>query len=619
MDPDAGEKAYAVAQRYKTWDLEELASHISSHNCKYNRADVHAVLTSLVDCIREQLLNGISVQLGEMGTFYIVLRSKGVSVEEESEYSASNITAVRVGWRRGSIFQELLDDAQFMQVASRSLQQEAKEKMNEIVFGTSSSSSSSSEEARTVARQATILVALTRALRTRATRMKVQADDESVCGPKGLTLYSLGLEACLSCGARLFASSDGYALKECEKNKKIDGGNTLWMEVFEGFAVDAADGDGDATEGGDEAAVAGDADTVALEACEGSRDDAHKLMSLGIVLQFVLHETYAGGGYLRSLHEGLHDTVRNLRHLVSGAVAGKTDAWVTFAEEGLHSLRLALHEEETGDGGTLMVADTLLLTVVDDVGVHEGWEVVGKSLGDVFHASTHVEVTPRGGGAWHLTEGFHSAKVRKKVLGVILQGVPFLTWDDDGGEVEARYPIAVVDTDYAVLGEVHAVGATDDYELTEHVLVVHEGELVLSGVGGETYGDALVVISAEGVGGKEDVARVVGRDFEEGVLYGAVGAADGIAHHPALGSDLRALPCDEFVGSEGMSLRALPVSDWHDDGGLRRESGVAVIALASEECEKEEEERTVTEVTHGYSSAVSARNQRPTKRTTLRL
>ncbi len=142
MDPDAGEKVYAAAQRYKTWDLEELASHISSHNCKYNRADVHAVLTSLVDCIREQLLNGISIQLGEMGTFYIVLRSKGVSVEEESEYSASNITAVRVGWRRGSIFQDLLDDAQFMQVASRSLQQEAKEKMNELVFGTSSSSSS---------------------------------------------------------------------------------------------------------------------------------------------------------------------------------------------------------------------------------------------------------------------------------------------------------------------------------------------------------------------------------------------------------------------------------------------------------------------------------------------
>ncbi len=138
IDSEAPEKIYATAQRLETWDLEQLAAHISDHNSKYNRADVSAVLISLIDCMKELLLDGNSIKLGEFGTFYITLKSRGVEVDDADEgYSTSNIVGVRVGWRRGTIFDDLLQNASFTLVPTRALQKAAKETMKDNVFGDS--------------------------------------------------------------------------------------------------------------------------------------------------------------------------------------------------------------------------------------------------------------------------------------------------------------------------------------------------------------------------------------------------------------------------------------------------------------------------------------------------
>ena len=69
MDADAAKKAYASAQYSEVMDINRFAEHIASHGCVYKRSDIVAILTMSVDCMREQLLAGQKIQLGDLGKF----------------------------------------------------------------------------------------------------------------------------------------------------------------------------------------------------------------------------------------------------------------------------------------------------------------------------------------------------------------------------------------------------------------------------------------------------------------------------------------------------------------------------------------------------------------------
>ena len=116
------EKTYykAVAQYTTTMDLDEFAQHIASHGTVYGRADIAAVLTLAVDCIRELVLEGYRITLGDLGTFYAKLSSN--SVEEKADFSSDDITKCVIGWGRNKLFTNLIDDAEFNQVLSRAEQ-----------------------------------------------------------------------------------------------------------------------------------------------------------------------------------------------------------------------------------------------------------------------------------------------------------------------------------------------------------------------------------------------------------------------------------------------------------------------------------------------------------------
>ena len=100
--------------------IEKFAKHISSHGSVYSRADISAILYITVDCMREQLLEGKKIRLGDLGDFSILLSSKGA--EDADKFTAQNITDVKVQWEPGSEFKNLLTDAEFNLVASRSAQ-----------------------------------------------------------------------------------------------------------------------------------------------------------------------------------------------------------------------------------------------------------------------------------------------------------------------------------------------------------------------------------------------------------------------------------------------------------------------------------------------------------------
>ncbi len=114
------QNAFAVAQYTGVMNIDKFARHISSHGSVYSRADIAAILYLTVDCMREQLLEGKKIRLGDLGDFSVSLSSKGV--EDPNTFNAQNITGVKVIWEPGAEFKSLRDDAEFNLVASRDAQ-----------------------------------------------------------------------------------------------------------------------------------------------------------------------------------------------------------------------------------------------------------------------------------------------------------------------------------------------------------------------------------------------------------------------------------------------------------------------------------------------------------------
>ena len=127
--PDAKDEAlvgtvvtnyFATAQYTEVMTIEKFARHIADHGTTYSRADIMAILYMAVDCMREQLLEGKKIRLGELGDFSLSLSSKGAETAEK--FSSQNIQRVTVCWEPGSEFRNLLADAEFNLVATRSAQ-----------------------------------------------------------------------------------------------------------------------------------------------------------------------------------------------------------------------------------------------------------------------------------------------------------------------------------------------------------------------------------------------------------------------------------------------------------------------------------------------------------------
>lgn len=70
-------KWYAHTLRNTELDLTEISNRVQS-NCGVSRANVVAVITALQDVVSKGLKNGHVVNLGELGKFYLSIRSECV-------------------------------------------------------------------------------------------------------------------------------------------------------------------------------------------------------------------------------------------------------------------------------------------------------------------------------------------------------------------------------------------------------------------------------------------------------------------------------------------------------------------------------------------------------------
>lgn len=121
QDRDAAPKFYANPQVSENISLSAFCRHIASHGSVYNRADIMSVITQTVDCLREMLLKGNKVDLGDLGSFYIGLNSKGTATAEDFN-PAVHIKEVKVNWSPGIDFLDLKKDADFRLVSNRRAQ-----------------------------------------------------------------------------------------------------------------------------------------------------------------------------------------------------------------------------------------------------------------------------------------------------------------------------------------------------------------------------------------------------------------------------------------------------------------------------------------------------------------
>lgn len=80
----------------ETIDLDALAEHMSSHNCPYSKGAIKGVLTDMITCIKELLLEGKNVKIDHLAIFSLGIKNKATS-DVESDFSISkNIEGVKL-------------------------------------------------------------------------------------------------------------------------------------------------------------------------------------------------------------------------------------------------------------------------------------------------------------------------------------------------------------------------------------------------------------------------------------------------------------------------------------------------------------------------------------------
>ena len=67
----------------ETVDLDALAKHMASHNTPFSQGAIRGVLKDMCDCIKELMLDGKKVKLGDLAIFSIGVHGKPSATEEE--------------------------------------------------------------------------------------------------------------------------------------------------------------------------------------------------------------------------------------------------------------------------------------------------------------------------------------------------------------------------------------------------------------------------------------------------------------------------------------------------------------------------------------------------------
>ena len=124
------DKTYAQSQARNEYDINALAKHMTEHGSTFSRGTLAAVITDMVDCVKELITDGNIVRLGDLGTFNVSLSSNGVceSVVDDITgvkpvFTAADITDVRLRFTPGKYFEKMIDNCTFQETETHEARQ----------------------------------------------------------------------------------------------------------------------------------------------------------------------------------------------------------------------------------------------------------------------------------------------------------------------------------------------------------------------------------------------------------------------------------------------------------------------------------------------------------------
>jgi predicted histone-like DNA-binding protein len=87
--------AYPVIE--ETIDLDGLSEHMSNHNSPYSKGVIKGLLTDMIGCIKELLLEGKNVKIDDLAIFSLGIKNKKGGAVTEDEFTISkNISGVKL-------------------------------------------------------------------------------------------------------------------------------------------------------------------------------------------------------------------------------------------------------------------------------------------------------------------------------------------------------------------------------------------------------------------------------------------------------------------------------------------------------------------------------------------
>jgi len=89
-------KWFAFPVIEETIDLDALAEHMSNHNTPYSKGAIKGMLTDMVSCIKELLLEGKNVKIADLAIFSLGIKNNGGAVSEEAFTVSKNIKGVKL-------------------------------------------------------------------------------------------------------------------------------------------------------------------------------------------------------------------------------------------------------------------------------------------------------------------------------------------------------------------------------------------------------------------------------------------------------------------------------------------------------------------------------------------
>ena len=80
----------------ETIDLDALSEHMSNHNSPYSKGVIKGLLTDMIGCIKELLLEGKNVKIDDLAIFSLGIKNKAMADKEEDFSVSKNIDGVKL-------------------------------------------------------------------------------------------------------------------------------------------------------------------------------------------------------------------------------------------------------------------------------------------------------------------------------------------------------------------------------------------------------------------------------------------------------------------------------------------------------------------------------------------